>query len=222
MNQEITSASDKCHGFTGELSGSFEYCEDNITPQWQMFATALWNSWVNVNRHQHNQSPSITLCGPYSSYGAEDLTLCLFHRIDAICQCYQEQAACFIFCPSLSLSTMKHMSLFSTVNERLTLLPRRQGMFAFPHTHSAMQTLMQSPSLLHSFSSAFSPDVVSSSSPRSFAPLYSVPPPGDLSQPLTASGALLDWIYMICPSINGEREREGKREKWQSICEEMR
>lgn len=148
MNQEITSASDKCHGFTGELSGSFEYCEDNITPQWQMFATALWNSWVNVNRHQHNQSPSITLCGPYSSYGAEDLTLCLFHRIDAICQCYQEQAACFIFCPSLSLGTMKHMSLFSTVNERLTLLPRRQGMFAFrtqahtqTHTHSAMQTL---------------------------------------------------------------------------------
>lgn len=176
-----------------------------------MFATALWNSWVNVNRHQHNQSPSTTLCGPYSSYGAEDLTLCLFHRIDAICQCYQEQAACCILCPSLSLGAMKHMSLFSTVNERLTLLPRRQGMFAFrtqTHLTALCRRFMQSPSLLHSFSSAFSPDVVSSSSPRSFAPLHSVPPPGDLSQPLTASGALLDWIYMICPSINGERERE--------------
>lgn len=122
------------------------------------------------------------------------------------------------------------MSLFSTVNERLTQLPRRQGrgcMLAHKHTQKGTlialcRHFMQSPSLLHSFSSAFSPDVVSSSSPRSFAPLYSVPPPGDLSQPLTASGALLDWIYMICPSINGERERERKREKWQSICEEMR
>lgn len=39
--------------------------------------------------------------------------------------------------------------------------------------------------------------------------------PGDLSQPLTASGAPLDWIYMICPSINDERVEEGKgREKW--------
>lgn len=38
------------------------------------------------------------------------------------------------------------------------------------------------------------------------APLGSLP--GDLSQPLTASGALLDWIYMICPSISGENGRE--------------
>lgn len=44
--------------------------------------------------------------------------------------------------------------------------------------------------------------------------LLGSPPPRDLSQPLTASGALLDWIYMICPSINGERESERQREKW--------
>ena len=92
--------------------------------------------------------------------------------------------------------------------------------------HTVPPPLSLSPSLSVSFSTAFfmffsacSPDVVSSSSPRSFAPLRSVPPPGDLSQPLTASGALLDWIYMICPSINRERqgEREREREKEEMV-----
>lgn len=45
--------------------------------------------WVNVNSHPFNQSPSVTLCGPYRSYGQEALTLCLFHLIHAICQHYQ-------------------------------------------------------------------------------------------------------------------------------------
>lgn len=95
------------------------------------------------------------------------------------------------------------------------------------HTHAqgAMQTLHAVPLSAaifffssSSFFSACSPDVVSSSSPRSFAALRSVPPPGDLSQALTASGALLDWIYMICPSINGERGRERHTERERNGC----
>lgn len=47
MNKEITTY---C-SFTGEHSGSFEYCEENITPQWPMFATALSNASVSISEN---------------------------------------------------------------------------------------------------------------------------------------------------------------------------
>lgn len=87
---------------------------------------------LSVSRHQYNQSPSITLCGPYSSYGAEDLTLCLFRRTQrAICQCYQEQAVCLIFarlCHYHGLS-VKCMSLLvlSTRGSHRSLEGRVEG-----------------------------------------------------------------------------------------------
>lgn len=44
-----------------------------------------------------------------------------------------------------------------------------------------------------------------------------LPMPGDLSKPLTASGAQLDWIYMICPSIK-KSEDARVRERNRSPC----
>ena len=173
---------------------------------------------MNVNSRPYNQSPSVTLCGPYSSYGREPPTLFFLHLIHAICQHYETSQ--YNFCLSLVLSGVEcRTQSVRTVHHRPTQQPRRQGrgcMFAFypqTHTHTeargSMQTLHAVP-LSAAFFIFFLLRVLQMSCPlRHPVPsLRSLPPPGDLSQPLTASGALLDWIYMICPSINGEREKE--------------
>lgn len=84
---------------------------------------------------------------------------------------------------------------------------------------SGSLSLSLSVSLLHSFFPPCFPDVVSSSSPRSFVLLRSVPPPGDLSQSPNCirSTARLD-IHDL--SIYQWRERERVREGWLLLCEE--
>ena len=117
-----------------------------------MCAPAPWNSWVwvNVNSRPYNQSPSVTLCGPYSSYGREPPTLFFLHLIHAICQhCETSQ---YNFCLSLSLllsGVECRSQSVRTVHHRPTQQPRRQGrgcMFAFypqTHTHTEARGSMQ-------------------------------------------------------------------------------
>ena len=216
MQEVATTAWDKPHRFIEQQSVSFEYCEDNITPQWLMFATAWRNSWVNVIRQQYNQSPYVTLWGPNllkkDSLLLSACSLRWMQNLNLIRLNYQTLVHCQHY-HWLVCSTGSTNSGVSTRNPHSSWEGRAEGVrLLFTHTNILAQGAMQTPyavqiSAAFFFFCVFSRCRVLFVTPFLCSALLGSPP-GDLSQPLTASGALLDWIYMICPSINGEKEGE--------------
>ncbi len=186
-----------------------------------MFAAAPWTEthgvWVNVNSHPYNQSPSVALCGPCSRHGREHWYTQYINAIRSIYIIFvhlhhyhwagagASQSGLSAREPHSSREgRAKGVCLFSTHTHTHT----RSGRYADTSRGPSLRCILY----FLFFFPACSPDVVSSSSPRSFAPLGSPARRLVTAPNRIRSTARLD-IHDLSIHQWREGERDGERER---------